>query len=377
MNEINSTLTNSLFTTTSSIITTNNIQTEDADMEYFHPKFPRFLTIIFLVIGNFGNILSLIVFLSKSMRNNSVFTYFAFLSIVDFFVITFGLGDAILLSYFKIVIRNESIILCRLHSFLTYVFSHLSSFILASVSIDRAIALNSINLSRVYCKTQTAYRVILIDIAIVVIINCHSLFFLGTYESPDENSILLLNNSSITLPNESSKMILICGTKEGTLYKNFLEPYFEYIDLLCYAILPFLVMFICTILIIKVMITSNKKFEGVSSVTKTSSKKIEENAGPTERMLKFRQDRMRKKIKRTKHITYTLLILNVLFLCLVSPLVLVIAFSNSDSAENKILLNTVTLLAYSNHCFNFIFYGLSCSSYRTAIMTLFGFKKGI
>lgn len=377
MNEINSTLTNSLFTTTSSIITTNNIQTEDADMEYFHPKFPRFLTIIFLVIGNFGNILSLIVFLSKSMRNNSVFTYFAFLSIVDFFVITFGLGDAILLSYFKIVIRNESIILCRLHSFLTYVFSHLSSFILASVSIDRAIALNSINLSRVYCKTQTAHKVILIDIAIVVIINCHSLFFLGTYESPDENSILLLNNSSITLPSESSKMILICGTKEGTLYKNFLEPYFEYIDLLCYAILPFLVMFICTILIIKVMITSNKKFEGVSSVTKTSSKKIEENAGPTERMLKFRQDRMRKKIKRTKHITYTLLILNVLFLCLVSPLVLVIAFSNSDSAENKILLNTVTLLAYSNHCFNFIFYGLSCSSYRTAIMTLFGFKKGI
>ena len=147
MNEINSTLTNSLFTTTSSIITTNNIQTEDADMEYFHPKFPRFLTIIFLVIGNFGNILSLIVFLSKSMRNNSVFTYFAFLSIVDFFVITFGLGDAILLSYFKIVIRNESIILCRLHSFLTYVFAHLSSFILASVSIDRAIALNSIKIS--------------------------------------------------------------------------------------------------------------------------------------------------------------------------------------------------------------------------------------
>jgi hypothetical protein len=379
MNEINSTLIRSLLTTTSSMITTNNIQADDSDMEYFHPKFPRFITIVFLIIGNFGNILSLVIFLSKSMRNNSVFTYFAFLSIVDFFVITFGLGDAILLSYFKFVIRNESIILCRLHTFLTYVFAHLSSFILASVSIDRAIALNSINLSRIYCKTQTAYKVILINIIVVVLINCHSLFFLGTYEYADENVGSLSNNSSITFPNsDTSKMILICGTKEGTLYKNFLEPYFEYIDLLCYAILPFLVMFICTILIIKVMVTSNKKFVGaksLSSVSKSSSKN-EENAGPTERMLKFRQDRMRKKIKRTKHITYTLLILNVLFLCLVSPLVLVIALSNSDSSENKILLNTVTILAYSNHCFNFIFYGLSCSSYRTAIMTLFGIKKG-
>ena len=72
MNEINSTLTNSLFTTTSSIITTNNIQTDDADMEYFHPKFPRFLTIIFLVIGNFGNILSLIVLFYK-LKLNSIF----------------------------------------------------------------------------------------------------------------------------------------------------------------------------------------------------------------------------------------------------------------------------------------------------------------
>jgi hypothetical protein len=379
MNEINSTLITSPFMTTSMIKTTNNIQEDDSDMEYFHPKFPRFLNIVFLVIGNFGNILSLIVFLSKSMRNNSVFTYFAVLSIVDFFVITLGLGDAILLSYFKIVVRNESIISCRLHTFLTYVFTHLSSFILASVSIDRAIALNSINLSRIYCKTQTAYKVILINIAIVVIINCHSLFFMGTYESADDNDLSFLNSSSVKLPNGySSKIKLICGTKEETLYKKFLEPYFEYIDLLCYAILPFLVMFICTILIIKVMVTSNKKFDTAkssNSVSKSSSRN-EKVEGPTEPMLKFRDERMRKKIKRTKHITYTLLILNFLFLCLVSPLVLVIAFSNSESAENKILLNTVTLLAYSNHCFNFIFYGLSCSSYRTAILTLFGLKKG-
>ena len=184
----------------------NNDPTTLSYMDYFHPKFPKFLTIIILVIGDFGNILSLIIFCRPPMRNNSVFIYFAFLAVVDFFVMTLGMGDIIIISYFHIAFRNESIILCRIHTFLTYVFTHLSSFILASVSIDRAIALNSIKLAKKYCKPKTARKIIIFDSVLVLLLNCHSLFFLGFYEN--SNSENNLNQSGENLDNHVNFM---CG----------------------------------------------------------------------------------------------------------------------------------------------------------------------
>ena len=85
--------------------------------DYFDPRFPRFMTIVLLIVGIFGNVLSLIVFCHESMKKNSVFKYLAYLSIVDLFVIILGLGDMIAISYFKFIIRNYSIVFCRLHTF--------------------------------------------------------------------------------------------------------------------------------------------------------------------------------------------------------------------------------------------------------------------
>ena len=139
-------------------ITSNNIR--ESYMDYIDPNFPKSLFIILVLIGVSGNLLSLAVFQSSTMKSNSIFTYLAYLSVVDLFVIVFGLGDLILISYAGFVLRDYSIILCRAHTFITYFFSHLSSFILASVSLDRAIALNLTNFSRVYCLPRTAHLVV-------------------------------------------------------------------------------------------------------------------------------------------------------------------------------------------------------------------------
>lgn len=151
--------------------------------DYIDPRFPKFLFLILIMFGVSGNLLSLVVFSSSSMKSNSIFTYLAYLSVVDLFVIVFGLGDLIVISYFNFVIRNYSIVLCRLHTFVTYFFTHLSSFILASVSLDRAIALNLTKLARFYCLPRTAHLVVFLNGFIVFSINLHTLIFLGTYES--------------------------------------------------------------------------------------------------------------------------------------------------------------------------------------------------
>lgn len=78
------------------------------------------------------------------------------------------------------------------------------------------------------------------------------------------------------------------------------------------------------------------------------------------------------RFNRTLHLTYTLISINALFFCLVSPLAIlsVLVKGKEDIREYKFMFNVVYLLAYANHSFNFIFYGLSSPPYRECILDL-------
>jgi hypothetical protein len=152
-------------------------------------------------------------------------------------------------------------ITCRVHTFLTFFFTHLSSFIIASVSVDRAIATNLLIYSKIFCKPLMAYRVVLINCIFAFIIDAHYMMFLGYHNelTNDDNSTTfnytnILNQTSnlkqINLT-KSSNAVVTCGSKPKTLYDSFISPYFEWIDLACYAIIPFVLMMICTGLILR------------------------------------------------------------------------------------------------------------------------------
>ena len=235
----------------------------DSYENYFDSKFPSWISVVLLIVGIFGNSLSLFVFSQKSMRQKSTFVYLAVLSVIDIFVIVLGLSDIILISYFKFILRNQSLVICRFHTFLTYTFTHLSSFILAVVSIDRAIATNCIIYSRNFCKPNTAYRVILLAALLAGLINFHSLVFLGNEFYITTNSTNYLNDLSNGTLNYSVQTIksFECLSVKGTVYDNFLDPYFMWIDLFFYAIFPFFIMMICTIMIAKVLFKSKNRFK--------------------------------------------------------------------------------------------------------------------
>ena len=165
---------------------------EESYEDYFDPRLPRWIAVVIFLIGIFGNLLSILVFFQKKMRKNSTFVYLAFLCVVDLFVILFGLGDILVISYFRVIIRSQSFLLCRFHTFFIYTSTHLSSFILASVSVDRAIATNCLTFAKTYCTPKYAYKILFINFLMAVAINFHSLIFLGydqeTTASPSSNS---------------------------------------------------------------------------------------------------------------------------------------------------------------------------------------------
>ncbi|RMZ94559.1 FMRFamide receptor-like, partial [Brachionus plicatilis] len=329
--------------------------------DYFDPSFPRWISIALLFIGLFGNSLCLVIFSHKSMRKHSTFIYLAFLSMVDLTVLTLGLGEIILISYFHLVVRNKSLIICRILSFFIYGSTHLSSFIIASVSIDRAIATNMINFSKTYCTPKTAFKIIFFNIFLTAVINFHNLIFMGHTE-PTEIANASLASGLDYLSQNLTKSLLtscICGSKKDTLYDKFLDPVFKWVDLLSYAIIPFIIMAICTFLITRVLFLSNKRLNRNKKQSKSLLKKPNH------------------KSNKAKHLTYTLITLNCLFFCLVSPLlaVLIILKGKETDGRNKIVINIVYLLAYSNHSFNFVLYGFSSPPFRELCIKLFRIKK--
>jgi hypothetical protein len=178
------------------------------------------------------------------------------------------------------------------------------------------------------------------------------------------------SNYSYILSNDSYSLECRCESVQGTLYDVFLEPYFRWIDLLAYAFLPFLIMAICTWLITRVLFLSNKRLNKKKAVDNKSNT-INTNKNSNNETLLLNRKQTNQRANKAKHLTYTLITLNCLFFCLVSPLVICLIVLTGQEQYFKILLNIVYLLAYSNHSFNFVLYGVSSPPFREALFKLF------
>jgi hypothetical protein len=335
-------------------------ETKQSYESFIDSSYPSWLTIVLIVIGVFGNTLSLIVFKKMNTQKNSTYIYLTVLCFIDLLTLIFGLGELIVLYNFKFVIRTYSIYICRIQTFIVYSCSHLSSFILTAVSVDRAIATNAINFARKYCKPNVAYKIIISLCCLVICINFHTLIFIG-YEEIGNNE---WNNTNQTF-------LVLCEPIKIEIYEEFFNNYYNWIDLIFYAFLPFFIMGLCTFLIIKVLYQSRKRLKRI--LKKDSSRKENKSLIQSEqKSATFQPSARNNKKNKTLHLTYTLISINILFVSLVSPLVIVrIAFPNVDAR----VVNILYLLQYANHTFNFIFYGLSSTVYRENVKKLLGFGK--
>ncbi len=328
-------------TRTSMSLSTIITQTIVLPSDIYDPRITRPFALVCLFVGSIGNSLSFIVFTQKQLRKHSTFRYLAYLSIIDLIVLYLGLGNIILRDYFFIDIRERSLFLCKFHTFLTYVTTQLSSWILTIVSIDRAIACTVIQLNKRISRPKSADRIFLGMCIIVSLINSHILLFMGSkrtiYHSAMDNT---------------STSIVICTHNTSNIYFKFFEKPYNIIDLLSYVLIPFIIMTICACII------AYRLFFSLSHITMHSSIK-----GKT-----------RKGTRRAKQISYMLLILNLVFVILLTPVVLGQIFQELNQEHRYRLYNSITLLmSYSNHALNFVLYGIASPQFRLTLRQLLGF----
>ena len=118
----------------------NNSAISTSDL--FKKRFIRFLredtSLIWIIFGTVGNMLTLFVLCKPNMRKHSTFTYLTILSLCDTLALYFGLFRDYLVYKYNIDVYGDY--LCKFHVFFFYFVLHMASWLLVAVNIDRLIA---------------------------------------------------------------------------------------------------------------------------------------------------------------------------------------------------------------------------------------------
>ncbi|CAF2503451.1 unnamed protein product [Rotaria sp. Silwood2] len=200
-----------------------------------------FGTFIFL-IGIISSVLSICVFARKPLRRKSCCFYFLILAISDsIHLLTMTIENLPYSFHIDLIIVHT--IVCKIIIFLIYSSNHLSNIVLTLASVDRFILIYCPSRSKRYCNIHKGKWFVLISIIVVFIANGHILY---GYEK-------------IYLKDKQSDVLYDCNIREENIfYKNLFHFYDSYIESIFLILIPFSVMFICSLLIIFQIIQTRK-----------------------------------------------------------------------------------------------------------------------
>jgi hypothetical protein len=89
-----------------------------------------------IILGLLGNIINVIVFLNKSMKQKSTFRYLIYLSLLDSFILITCAIDSVLTFSNLAMIRLVSNVWCKFHTYISFDLIHLKSLILVVICCD-------------------------------------------------------------------------------------------------------------------------------------------------------------------------------------------------------------------------------------------------
>lgn len=303
----------------------------------FHQILPQILLYygyIVLPIGIISNIFAILILSQKTQRRIAINFYLTALSVSDVFALSICLMDKWLRFVYDIHIRNSSILLCKALPFFDKIFLSLSSWIVAIITTERAVAVSSPLGSNFTRSRKKMKRICMFFITITVLGVVYSpvLFYYKFTEKVNAN-------------NETSKTI--CREFEPEIYERV-----KYVIFYCiYCFIPSIVCTICVYFIVKHLL-ERKKFL-------TSQSQIHDNH------LNQNNKNMR-----------LILSINILFFVFTVPFSLtgmLVTFTDKTTDFQKALVPIYTfvhIFSYTNNVLNFFVYIASGRSFRQEFINI-------
>ena len=308
-------------------------------------KYKESISILWIILGTIGNLLSFFVFVRRKMRVHSAFTYLMLLSMCDTLVIYIGLLRDYLVYVHDVNINND--FFCKIHVFSFYFLLHMASWLLVAVNIDRFIATSFLHFSKSWCTPRRAFSITILLVFVLVFIDGHLLVYVESLQYLNQTK-----NESATAINPFVYKMCIINKNKFKLYNDFFQNIFPWIDTSTQVIIPFIIMIICNCNIIYKVLLANKK---------TNSKNI-------------------KRLRKIRGMCIMILTVSVLFIILELPVLIVICliqggWIKEESKCNEFLFIVTSLMMYTNHIINFVSYAMTGTQFRRELLLMLYFKK--
>lgn len=226
-------------------LTNLSIQISDEynDCTFTNQILLRYMGITIFFVGIISTILSICVFTRKPLRHKSCCFYFLILAISDSINLTTMTIEHFPYSFnIDVMILHSAI--CKIIIFMIYFSNHLSNIVLTLASIDRFILIYYPTQSKLFCNIPKARRLVLIVMLVLLLSNGH----------------ILYGYRKISTDIDEYHHIYSCYIDaDNIFYKNIFHFYDTYIESICFILIPFIIMSVCSTLIIVQIIKSRRK----------------------------------------------------------------------------------------------------------------------
>ena len=134
------------------------------------------------IVGNIGNLLSILIFSKKSWKKNVCVFYLKFFILVNTCYINSNILANIFINGFQTNLLNSSIILCKLYTYVSYSLVCLSPTVLILASIDRLLISSQKVDRRLYSSKRLAYFSLSINTFFWCAANTHAVINISVRE---------------------------------------------------------------------------------------------------------------------------------------------------------------------------------------------------
>ena len=320
--------------------------------EYMRPN--NFLRIyippVLLVLGTIGNLLSFVI-MAKNMLKVSTYSYLAVLAIMDLLVLYIGLLR-MWIGAFALDIQHYSNLMCKTVTFLGYVSSVTSVWLIIAVTIERFIAVKFPLRAPRMCNVTRARIVIVTVIIAICLLNSH--IFWTVELQPKGHNVTTY----------------VCEASEQ--HAVLVSEVWPWVDAAVYSFVPFVIITILNILIVRQVLYARERRTKLQNIELTTN------------FLRPKGSHKRPS-ESSKKLTCMLLAVSFTFLLTTLPmnlLLIVNVFMNNDDSGDQqsmrkryahvtLARTVVELLMYVNHSVNFFLYCATGRKFRRQVKDMF------
>ncbi|XP_045203525.2 galanin receptor 2b-like [Mercenaria mercenaria] len=286
-------------------------ETEAVVSEYLWKIFPPIL----FFIGLTGNCLTIVVIKRLGFRKQPTLTFLLCLAINDIIVLCTGLPRYWILYVFDYDLKTASNANCKLYYFFLYMTMQYSSWILVGVTVERLVkGYFPMKYRRIYSYRKVIIE-LLVTLFILILVNGHFFFTNGINDFTEGN----------------------CSSLNPD-FRYFDENVFIFIDFSVLSVIPFIIMLVCNILLVKVLRQVQR-----------------------DRVSMMHQSVYRKTSRFSVKMTKMLVLCTFYFLIATAPISIYFILDTYLKPEhvsnyNCLAWSITYLLQYSNSCINFYLY---------------------